>query len=162
MPSRNDPKFKIFHDINLLLQSENKVIDLPNFGTEFAKDMNVEKQKISILTPQRISILIKFMEMVNMGKPTDKNYSQKGMIISGPNGVGKTFMTYLMACAAYANNCILVYIVCIKILYSINKLLSLNVENWQKLKTMTNLQLFFFNVLLALTLSTFQKFSVKH
>ncbi len=73
--------------------------------------MNEKMLKSIMLTPQRYQLLKEFAEAVHLGQRDVKGMPQSGMILSGPNGVGKTVESYLIACTAYANDSILVYIV---------------------------------------------------
>lgn len=98
--------------LNELLKSENlaKTIKLPNL-VELPKELREDTLATIILTPQRVQILKQFRDAMRIGVRDIKGEEEAGIILSGANGVGKTVESYLLACVAYVNNCILTYIV---------------------------------------------------
>ena len=93
----------------------NKAIRLPQLGPTLPKELGSQTTADGmlepiLLTPHRIEVIKGF---VNEMKPSQNNVRvlEKGLILSGPNGQGKSILSYLLACTAYANNCVLAYIV---------------------------------------------------
>jgi len=117
LPNRDDPRFTPLrcYDGNppshFLDDLENTFVPLPDLLV-YPKDFNPSEALIStLLTPQRVEILRHFAQMVHLGEPHKANdRPELGIILSGPHGVGKSFMSYILACTAYVNGCILVYI----------------------------------------------------
>ena len=90
----------------------NKTIVLPIIG--MPKELEASKDDIRftqeiLLTPQRIDIMKRFYKEAIVPKQHPR--IGNGLILSGPNGQGKSILSYLLACTAYANDCVLVYIV---------------------------------------------------
>lgn len=116
MPKRDDPNFKALRfttgeDPDQWLEDKkNQVIPLPDL-LDYPKDFNPnEVLSSTLLTPERIEILRNFARKVHLGETYRKNdLPEMGIILSGPNGVGKSIMSYLLACTAFINGCILVY-----------------------------------------------------
>ena len=89
-----------------------KLPDLRGMTATLPKELQPEKLEKILLTPQCFQLLEEFAQAVNLGQANVSNADpQSGMILSGPNGVGKTVESYLITCAAYVNNCLLIYIV---------------------------------------------------
>jgi len=92
------------------------IIELPDLG-ERPKELGGNEaggeplQKV-LLTQQRLDHIkevareLKFGQEEFSGKP-----SERGRILSGPNGIGKTVLSYLTAAVAWANGAIVLYIV---------------------------------------------------
>jgi DNA replication protein DnaC len=85
------------------LNSIVKFIPLPTFGDEedphVPKDFNPKEN--FFLSQQRFQILKEVIE-----KPS------AGLLLVGPHGVGKSSLTYFVACYAWLNRFPLIYIVC--------------------------------------------------
>ncbi|EFA86511.1 hypothetical protein PPL_00306 [Heterostelium album PN500] len=117
LPDRHDPKWDYLRNLEQLKRKVGQFIELPNIGgTDEKLPMKLlgDKIKSYLLTRERYDLVEKFYNMVNVGKVNVKNANQQsGIILSGSNGVGKTFESYLLTCVAYMNNAILFYIVCI-------------------------------------------------
>jgi len=114
---RDHPAFDLLKDMHLLEKHENKAIILPditdgNLAKELTLGPDLRFVQPILLTKQRIDIIKRFYNQVQPGKE-DFRFRQRGngLILSGPNGQGKSILCYLLACAAYANNCVVTYIV---------------------------------------------------
>ena len=93
----------------------NEAIVLPMLGPTLPKELETQASAEDmlqpiLLTPQRVEVIKRFVNEMNPSEYGIK-VRGKGLILSGPNGQGKSILSYLLACTAYANNCMLVYIV---------------------------------------------------
>jgi len=79
---------------------------LPNVPKEFEKEIS----KGFLLTKQHAEILERIIKEVEAGGKQDK-----GLVLYGPQGIGKSFFTYLVASYAWVNKYPLIYIVRISI-----------------------------------------------
>ena len=114
--SRDHPDFKVLTDMAELDKMVNKAISLPVLGDELPKELGMFHKDMSkvppiLLTQQRVDIIKRFFKEVCMNQDHVKMEVASGLILSAPIGQGKSIMSYLLACAAYANNCVLLYIV---------------------------------------------------
>lgn len=115
LPKRDDPRFDTLrcvggHVDTFLKGLENTIIHLPDlclYPKGFDATILLDS---TILTPQRLDILRHFAKLVHLGVPDREMKSAQGIILSGPNGVGKSIISYMLACTAFVNGCILVYI----------------------------------------------------
>jgi len=123
LPWREAPDWDHLRDLNILRNKIGQVIQLPNLsGTsnEWPKEMNEKKIERIFLTEQRFKLVEEFWSTCRIGQrdvplPIEKDSEADrtpGMVLSGPNGVSKTVASYLLACVAYVNSCILFYCVC--------------------------------------------------
>ena len=64
-----------------------------------------------LITAERATIIKGFVENLRLPAGTRPDKRRQGWILSRPHGQGKSILAYLLACAAYANNCLLTYIV---------------------------------------------------
>ena len=118
VPPRNHESFAWLRDMKELDKHVNESIKLPRLGSELPKELRPLGDGFVpsiLLTEQRVEIIKRFYNMMSISKDNMRNIGDGGLILSGPNGAGKSIMSYLLACTAYANNCILVYIVCMMI-----------------------------------------------
>ena len=112
---RDDPVFDWLRDMDLLEKHENETIKLPFIGS-LPKELSFGPDRRFVqpilLTKQRIDIIKRFYNQVKPGREEMMfEDAANGLILSGPNGQGKSILCYLLACAAYANNCVVTYIV---------------------------------------------------
>ncbi|GAM21185.1 hypothetical protein SAMD00019534_043600 [Acytostelium subglobosum LB1] len=130
LPARDDPRWACLHDLKIEMVNDAKgqlvpclkklkdkigqFIELPNLGGAdglLPKKLDENKIKSFLMTQERYDLVVRFATMINLGQVNITNSSpQSGLILSGPNGVGKTFESYLLTCIAYLNNSILIYI----------------------------------------------------
>eukprot|EP01133_Synstelium_polycarpum_P009097 gene9097-10667_t len=111
---RSDSKWDHLRNLESLKEKVGSFIELPNIGgvdSCLPKKLSPDKIKSFLLTQERLDLVERFAKMINIGQVNVVNVNpQSGLILSGPNGVGKTFDSYLLACIAYVNNAILFYI----------------------------------------------------
>jgi len=93
----------------------NKSIKLPFLGGAAHKELEPSEEDPGhvppiLLTRQRIDTIKRFFNDMKLSKD-NLQIMGKGLILSGPNGQGKSVLSFLLACTAYANNCFLTYIV---------------------------------------------------
>lgn len=99
----------------MMEKSVNRAMELPVISDDLPKELDdqelAEGDLLKILiTPERATIIKEFV--AQLLRPNSQLTSRrKGWILSGPNGQGKSVMSYLLACTAYANGCLLTYIV---------------------------------------------------
>ena len=116
LPNREDPKWdhlraKNLHELKKKAD-EGETIELPVLEGYFPKAFSPDMAKAFIMTPQRYKLLNEFASAVHLGEANIRNADHEaGMILSGPNGVGKSFESYLITSVAYVNDCLVVYIV---------------------------------------------------
>jgi len=109
-------KWSHLHASNLDKLKVGEFIKLPDLG-ERPKELGGPLQKM-LLTQQRLDHIkevakeLKFGQEEFSGEP-----SERGRILSGPNGIGKTVLSYLTAAFAWANGAIILYIVCFYMLF---------------------------------------------
>ena len=104
--SRNDTDFLYLKglekDLSSLEKQIGKFIPLPVFGGKESpyvpKDFDPKEN--FFLSEQRFQIL---QEVIKK--------SSAGLLFVGPHGVGKSYLTYFIACYAWINRCPLIYIV---------------------------------------------------
>eukprot|EP01132_Coremiostelium_polycephalum_P002294 gene2294-2830_t len=112
--TENDPRWDYLRSIELLKEKINKFIELTDLGgtnKSYAKELNSEKIKNVYISPERYTLVEKFIKNLNIGLRDVGNLDTKfGIILSGPNGCGKTFENYLLTCIAYVNGAIVIYI----------------------------------------------------
>eukprot|EP01133_Synstelium_polycarpum_P018565 gene18565-22214_t len=111
---RSDSTWDHLRNLESLKEKVGSFIELPNIGGVDAclpKKLYQDKIKSFLLTQERLDLVERFAKTINIGQVNVVNDNQQsGLILSGPNGVGKTFDSYLLACIAYVNNAILFYI----------------------------------------------------
>lgn len=88
---------------------------LPRIGIAYHKELEPREEDPAhvppiLLTRQRIDTIKRFFNDMKLSK-NDLEIAGKGLILSGPNGQGKSVLSFLLACTAYANNCLLIYTV---------------------------------------------------
>jgi len=115
LPSpRDDAKYAWLKSPTTIENNINKIVELPVFPQECRpKGITLTVAKNFFLTAQRASVLQRAIAEAN-----DKNHDatyyfgyEKGMVIKGPFGIGKSCLTYLIASYAWVNKYPLVYIV---------------------------------------------------
>ena len=109
---RNDSKFDDLRSNNLAAHI-GKFIEIPLLGEEkedFPK--NFEPHFPHIFVTQEL--------VDNLNEVVTKNGKDSGYVYSGPNGVGKSILAYLIACYAFVNGYPLIYIVCIMFYVSLS------------------------------------------
>ena len=119
LPSRSDQKWAYLRDIKEFEKLKGCTVELPQLGGSFVqypKDMDsaIEYAEKFLITEDRIEVMRLFHTAVQIGQKSSEYkgpVSQQGVILSGPIGVGKSVISYLLACSAYASDCILFYIV---------------------------------------------------
>jgi len=94
----------------------NKSVKLPCLGTSYHRAFqptNTDPNHLPpiLLTRQRIDTIKRFYAEMKLDQDNIENGGE-GLILSGPNGLGKSVLSFLLACTAYANGCFLTYIVC--------------------------------------------------
>ena len=93
----------------------NETLVLPVLGPTLPKELETQASAEGIiqpilLTPQRVEVIKRFVNEMQVRRDS-VSIPGKGLILSGSFGQGKPILSYLLACTAYANNCVLVYIV---------------------------------------------------
>jgi hypothetical protein len=111
---RDHEAFKWLKDMKELVKHANETVVLPMLGPTPPKELETQASAEGILqpillTPQRVEVIQRFVNEMQLGQD-DVPIRGKGLILSVPNGQGKSILSYLLACTAYANNCVLVYI----------------------------------------------------
>ncbi|KAL6049233.1 hypothetical protein QOT17_007661 [Balamuthia mandrillaris] len=113
LPDPSDSRWDYLHNIKALERKIGETIELPDLSGSaklLPKELQPHKLQSFILTPQRYALLKEFADVVHLGQKDVVNTDvQAGMILSGPNGVGKTAESYLLASVAYINGAILIY-----------------------------------------------------
>ena len=103
---RDDPNFAWLKTTAGIEAHTNKIVKLPVLPCEFPKGFGVDTAAKFFLTKQRASVLLRAIKESN-----NFNYHDKGLVTSGPHGIGKTCFTYLVAAYAWVNRYPLIYIV---------------------------------------------------
>ena len=117
LSSRSDQKWAYLQDIKEFEKLKGCTVELPQLGGSFVqypKDMDAAIAEKFLITEDRIKVMRLFHTAVQIGqKSSEYNgpVSQQGVFFSGPNGVGKSVISYLLACGAYVSDCILFYLV---------------------------------------------------
>jgi hypothetical protein len=100
----------------------NTFVELPCLGSILPKELNQEDIKQVLMTPERISLVEHLWNAINLGKEGIENRDCNfGMILSGPNGIGKSVDSYILTSVAYMNGAFVIYIVsvsaCVNLLF---------------------------------------------
>lgn len=100
------------HSLEEIKKKVNKFVELPCLGGILPKELNKEDIQQVLMTPERISLVEHLWNAINLGKEgipnRDRNF---GMILSGPNGIGKSVDSYILTSVAYMNGAFVIYIV---------------------------------------------------
>lgn len=105
------PDWSHLHAKNLKKLKAGQFIKVPILP-RIPKGITEGVMKNLVLTPQRLELLHEFASTLHLGERDKHNKNQEcGMILSGPNGVGKSVESYLFACTAIVNQCLVIYIV---------------------------------------------------
>ena len=93
------------------------LIELPDLG-ERPKELGNERHKNPLkkvlMTKERLDHIKEVARELDFGKEDySENQGERGRILSGPNGIGKTVLSYQTAAFAWANGAIVLYIVSI-------------------------------------------------
>jgi hypothetical protein len=117
--SRDDPKWNWLRNLGTegvagetVFGKVHQYVELPYLGHEFLPDNLGKRQRLKqvFITLHRAKILKTMWETLHLGVLNVKSEdSQAGCILSGPYGIGKTMLSYLMVCAAYVNKAIIIY-----------------------------------------------------
>ena len=111
LPSRNDERFAHLHELPRLQVAVGQAIKLPLFP-ELPKGFTAAIAEKVLLTPARLALLVEVEKTLHIGQSSIPNNSpDSGLILSGPNGVGKSVDSYLLASFLYVAGCIVAYIV---------------------------------------------------
>lgn len=131
LSKRDDKQFDYLRDLNSLKSrigkevGSSQFIALPHLGA-FPKELKKEKIQKFFLTKERLEILEKVWKTVQMrldnveiadsielnGKTLYlRSREFEGLIPSGPHGISKSSLVYFIASVAYANNCVVLYMV---------------------------------------------------
>jgi len=111
LPTRTDARWNHLRSLEELRKRVGHVIELPIFPGYFPKGFNETIAQRLLLTKERFDLVEEVFQSVQLGSLTYTRYSGVGMILSGPNGVSKTVVSYLLMSILYVNNAIVVYIV---------------------------------------------------
>lgn len=100
------------HSLEQIEKKMNQFVELPRLGSLLPKELNESDLKQVLMTPERVSLVKSLWNAINLGKRGVKNAdTHSGMILSGPNGIGKTVNSYLLTSVAYMNGAFVIYIV---------------------------------------------------
>lgn len=118
--SRDDAKFNWLKRDKIISAAEVcKFVELPVFPPDcYPKEFTSLIARNFFLTTQRAALVER---IINELESTDENNTEKGMVLSGPYGIGKTCISYLIACYAWVNKYPLIYIVRCFALFVIKK-----------------------------------------
>lgn len=103
----------MLRNMDLLDQYLNKSISVGKLSRHvlgFVSHSRIPDRISIFLTPERIAVVKRFVSEMKMCE-NDVEVRGKSLILSGPPGVGKTALTYLLGWTAYVNNCIVVPLV---------------------------------------------------
>lgn len=124
LASRDDPKWNWMRTLGTkgvagetVFGKVNQFVELPSLGDLFfPKEFDSEEQlKQVFITLERAEVLEIVWNTLHFGQENMENvHTQSGMILSGPNGVGKTVLSYFIVATAYVNKAIVIYIVLIQ------------------------------------------------
>jgi len=104
---RDDPNFAWLKTTAGIEAHTNKIVKLPVLPCAHPKGFDDDTADKFFLTEQRASVLLRVKAESNKISSKD----DKGLVTSGPHGIGKTSFTYLIAAYAWVNRYPLVYIV---------------------------------------------------
>jgi len=101
--SRDDPAYAWLKNLDEIKKNIGNFVTLPKLPCDQPKDFRDSFAKSFLLTQQRAELL----ENVIL----DDSNEEKGLILCGPQGMGKSALAYLIAAYAWVNRLPLVYIV---------------------------------------------------
>ncbi len=113
LPNSKDPRWAHLLDLPSLRFKVGETIELPVLGSELPRELDKDKVKSIVLTPQRYSHLEEFSKAVNLGGKTVSHEACQNnlMILSGTFGAGKTVESYLITSVAFLHGAIVIYVV---------------------------------------------------
>ncbi len=112
LPNSKDPRWAHLLDLPSLRFKIGESIELPVLGSELPRELDKDKVKSIVLTPQRYSHLEEFSRAVNLGDKTVRDEAcQNLMILSGTFGAGKTVASYLITSVAFLHGAVVIYVV---------------------------------------------------
>jgi hypothetical protein len=122
LPRRDDALFQHLRDIAGLGDLLGRAVRLPVFP-ELPKGFTKAVAQQVLITPARLALLQEAAAVLHLGQENVENDSREsGFILSGPNGVGKSVDSYLLAAFLYLNGSIVAYIV-LSLCYALRLLL---------------------------------------
>jgi len=107
--NRDHPAYGWLKQLDEIKKNVGQFVQLPILPCEGPKEFDDVITKSFLLTNQRAELLER---VINAIKVPNELATGKGMVLYGPNGMGKTSFAYLMAAYAWVNRLPLVYIVC--------------------------------------------------
>jgi len=105
---RHDSKWDYLRDDQLLAQRVGHFIELPDLPGDKPKQLVSEHWQKFLLTKQRLEIANELIGAIGHGPLKER--SSNGLCLSGPQGVGKSALNYLLASIAYARGWYLQYL----------------------------------------------------
>jgi len=105
---RNDPRWAFLRDDTLLSQRVGEFIELPDLPGHKPKLLKSKDWQNFLLTEQRLEIAKEVIGAIGQGPL--KETRDNGLCLSGPQGVGKSALNYLLASIAYVRGWRLQYI----------------------------------------------------
>jgi hypothetical protein len=101
-------KFPFLRNRDEMKHQIGKLISLPRLSRIPKGFEEYSSTNSFLLTQQRFDL---YKEMDDFAKQTSDTGFSAGFVPSGPHGIGKSGIGYLLACYAFANNHLLIYIV---------------------------------------------------
>ena len=111
LPLRTDDRWNHLRSVEELRRRVGHIIELPNFPRHLPKGFDRSVAQRVLLTQERFDLVEKIFKAVQLGREASDECTGVGMILSGPYGVSKTVVSYLLMSILYINNAIVVYIV---------------------------------------------------
>jgi hypothetical protein len=108
---RDAKGFEWMRSLEEIKKKVNQFVELPCLGNELPKDMEEKDIKQVLMTPERISLVEELWKTLSLGEEGVRRGKYGGMILSGPNGIGKSVDSYLLTSVAYMNGALVIYIV---------------------------------------------------
>ena len=105
---RDDAKFNWLRSLDTIKSNTGTFVELPEFQCDLPKDFSSTVANNFFLTSQRAALL----EQIINDFERKERFDEKGFVLAGPHGMGKTCFSYLVASYAWVNMYPLIYIVC--------------------------------------------------
>jgi len=103
---RDHPNYAWLKEPNEIKNNIGKIVQLPILPCSKPIEFSNTVAQSFLLTKQRAELLLERVIFNN------ESHAEKGMVICGPHGIGKSSFAYLLAAYAWVNRLSLVYIVC--------------------------------------------------
>lgn len=109
---RTSSSFAHLRSLSALQSLVDTAIELPVLpATFFPKEFEPTIARRVLLTQERFDLVKEMFEALRLGEDNVPGTPHSGMILSGPNGVGKTVDSYLLMSVLYVNGAVLIYVV---------------------------------------------------